>query len=70
MSVYRCIARAPSVLTGAVVYRERDWPMGARGPAPKVPRVRFQPLRGPRNGLVHTVQGFVVVPMRTLRKEV
>ena len=68
--IYRCIARPPSVLHGATVYRERDWPMGARGPAPKSPRVRFQPLRGPRNVLVHTVKEFVVVPMRTLRKEV
>ena len=68
--IYRCIARPPSVLHGTTVYRERDWPMGARGPAPEDHHVRFQPRRGPRNVLVHTVKEFVVVPMRTLRKEV
>jgi hypothetical protein len=67
--IYRCHAVAPSTITGALVYRERDWPMGARGPMPVVPFVPRQPKRGPRNVLIHTAQEFVVVPMRTLRKE-
>lgn len=68
MTLYRCTANPPSTLKGATVYRERDWPMGARGPAPEDLHVRFQPRRGPRNVLIHTNKEFVVVPLRTLRR--